>query len=123
MKAIMIIAGLIVSNSCLCQQRMISFDTSGDSIVQTSDDTLSNIISMSSKYDEKTTEILLFTEYVDSRKVLSRYLVEGITTTDSFKVYKLKREDVTFEVVIGETYFILQYEDHYDVFPQKNSQQ
>lgn len=115
MKTITTIIGFMVAASSFGQQRMITYDSLN---VETSNVLLSNPLSMSAHYDETTTEVVISSTHKDGSVTNDKYLVKGITSTDSFKIYHLKDEKVLFEVIIGEGYFLLEYGDHHDVFPQ-----
>ncbi|MGV6862604.1 MAG: hypothetical protein ACWA41_12595 [Putridiphycobacter sp.] len=115
MKLLITILGLTTYLGLFGQQTMITYDSMH---VQTDSVVLRNPIKMTAHYDPETTEVVL-TSYQKAGFISKdKYLVKGITTTDSFKIYHLRDEDVIFEIVIGEGYFIMEYGDHYDVFPQ-----
>ena len=97
------------------QQKMITYDSLHNEIDNVE---LSNPLKMTAHYDNVTTELILTSHHKDKSVTTDKFLIKGITTTESFKIYHPRSEDVEFEVVIGENYFILQYGDHYDVFPQ-----
>jgi hypothetical protein len=115
MKTLFFTLILLISSTVLGQQQMITYDSLHN---ETENVELGNPIKMTAHYDEGTTEIVLTSHLNDNSKREDKFLVKGITTTESFKIYHPKNEEVMFEVVIGENYFILDYGDHYDVFPQ-----
>ena len=114
MKTLIALLGIIIHFGIYGQQTVITYDSLH---VQTDNVILSNPTKMTAHYNEKTTEIVLTSYQKDGSVSKDKFLVKGITTTDAFKIYHLRDENVMFEVVIGNGYFILEYEDHYDVFP------